>query len=117
MFFGFGGILASTCGMLITGIRLSFERYSQLFLILLTSVCGYLAQTTLVLALRHEKAAIVSLIESLNVFFAFLGDIVIFGFEPESMAILGSILIIGSSLYVTFFSSTQKVPDPKRFDN
>lgn len=113
MFFGFGGILASTCGMLVTGIPLGYERYSQLLLILLSSICGYLAQTTLVLALRYEKAAIVSLIESLNVFFAFLGDVVIFGFEPDSIALLGSVLIIGSSVYVTCFSMKQKLDSQK----
>ncbi len=103
--------------MLFTGIGLSFERYSQLLLILISSVCGYLAQTTLVLALRYEKAAIVSLIESLNVFFAFLGDIAIFGFVPDSIALLGSVLIIGSSVYVTFFSAVQKLENQKLQDN
>ncbi len=108
MFFGIGGVLSSSFGLIFTGGTLSLERYSQLGYIFLSSICGYIAQTTLVLGLRYEKAAMVSLIESLNVLYAFFVDIVVFGFETNIVSVGGSILAVGSCVYISFFNSKSK---------
>lgn len=60
---------------------------------------GY--QLLCLLSMRYERASVIGIIETLSIVFSFFFDALVFGKELQGGSILGTILIVGSALYLT----------------
>eukprot|EP00057_Strongylocentrotus_purpuratus_P035034 XP_797492.1 PREDICTED: solute carrier family 35 member G1-like [Strongylocentrotus purpuratus] len=70
-------------------------------LLLLTGTFQFMSQIALTLALRYEKATIVSLIRTCDVLFTFVLDYLFFQIIPNGITITGALLIVGSLVGIT----------------
>ncbi|KAL1408689.1 hypothetical protein Q8F55_005502 [Vanrija albida] len=73
-------------------------------LILLIGVFGFCAQCLLTFGLQHEKAGRAGLAMYLQIFFAVILDLVVFGTIPSFLSFVGTIIILSSAVWVAMSS-------------
>lgn len=67
-----------------------------MFCLIMSAICGWLVQATMLLSLKYESPSAVQMIGSLNVLISLLGDYLMFGRDINLGTITGSAIMIGS---------------------
>jgi len=78
-----------------------FDSWTSLGYALLSGVLEWVYQVFCLLAMRYERASVIGIIETLSIVLSFSFDILVLGKPLHVGSMIGTVMIVGSALYLT----------------
>ncbi|PFH46969.1 hypothetical protein AMATHDRAFT_7209 [Amanita thiersii Skay4041] len=111
-YFSFHSVLVSSIGMMATQTPFIVPtRITWLLMLLLIGTFGFCAQLFMTIGLQKEKAGRASMGVYTQVIFALIFERIVFGTTPPWLSVFGTLLILGSAMYVAV---TKEEPEEKK---
>lgn len=101
LFFESGRVIVPAFVMIFTFETIKFASWKSLYFALGSGLLEYAYQILNIMSMRYEKASVIGIIETTQIVYGFLFDILWFGKSLELGSLTGTIFIVGSSLYLT----------------
>ncbi|KAF5319494.1 hypothetical protein D9619_008739 [Psilocybe cf. subviscida] len=107
-------VVVSSTGLIINKTPFIIpNRLEWLGMLAMIGIFGFVAQFLLAMGLQRETAGRGSMAVYTQVIFATILEKIFFHATPSALSIIGTLLIIGSALYVALIKESQSTPDTK----
>ncbi|KAL5514086.1 hypothetical protein ACEPAG_2847 [Sanghuangporus baumii] len=108
-YFSLWCVITSTTGMILLGQKVILPtRLEWLALLLMIGIFGFLAQALLTMGLQRETAGRGSLAIYVQIIYATILERIFFHTVPSALSIIGTMIIMGSAVYVAVTKKTTK---------
>ncbi|KAL5501012.1 hypothetical protein ACEPAH_9399 [Sanghuangporus vaninii] len=111
-YFSLWCVITSTTGMILLGQKVVLPtRLEWLALLLMIGIFGFLAQALLTMGLQRETAGRGSLAIYVQIIYATILERMFFHTVPSALSIVGTMIIMGSAVYVALTKKTTKTSE------
>ncbi|KAL5480376.1 hypothetical protein ACEPAI_1646 [Sanghuangporus weigelae] len=111
-YFSLWCVITSTTGMILLGQKVVLPtRLEWLALLLMIGIFGFLAQALLTMGLQRETAGRGSLAIYVQIIYATILERIFFHTVPSALSIIGTVIIMGSAVYVALTKKTTKTSE------
>ena len=108
LYFDWYRLILSACGYVIMGQSFGVDSSKQFVYLAISAILEYLYHIYNILAMKYETATIVSILETLQVLYGFLFDILLTDEKIYFGSVMGMLLVVCSCVYLAKIKETSE---------